>query len=224
MFYIIYKITNTLNNKEYIGSHKTDNIHDSYMGSGVAIRNAIKKYGRDKFTKDILFTFDNPEEMFQKEREIVNEEYVSRSDTYNLMPGGCGAGPDHLNPFYGKKHKPESIEQGRQKQKQSYQQGYVNPWKGKTHSEETKQHWSDIRKGTRTGEDNSFYGKQHSDDTKQLISESWNHNREERAANISKALTGFKHTEKTCPHCGKQGAGPNMSRYHFDKCKHKVSQ
>ena len=185
MFYLIYKITNTMNNKEYIGSHKTDNIHDSYMSSGTAIRNAIKKPGKDNFVKEILHVFDTPDEMFAKEREIVTEDYIKRSDTYNLMVGGLGAGPGHLNPFYGKKHRPESIQQNIQTQKVKYENGHINAFKGKTHSEETKQHWSEIRKGKRKGTENSFFGKEHSEESKKLISESWKTNKEERCANIS---------------------------------------
>ena len=44
--YYIYKITNLLNNKQYIGQHKkykSDYYDDSYMGKGVAITAAIKK-------------------------------------------------------------------------------------------------------------------------------------------------------------------------------------
>ena len=53
-------------------------------GSGKLIRRAISKFGVENFQKEILFECENEEEMNQKEREIVNEEFISRLDTYNL--------------------------------------------------------------------------------------------------------------------------------------------
>lgn len=53
MYYTIYKNTNSINDKYYIGKHKTQDPNDDYLGSGKVIRAAINKYGRDKFTKTI---------------------------------------------------------------------------------------------------------------------------------------------------------------------------
>lgn len=104
MKYTIYQITNTLNGKIYIGKHQTKNINDGYFGSGVALRNAVKKYGKEHFVKEILFVFDSEKEMNAKERELITEEFVNRADTYNLGVGGEG-GPH----FKGKSHSTESI-------------------------------------------------------------------------------------------------------------------
>jgi hypothetical protein len=41
-YYIVYKITNLLNNKYYIGVHSTDDLNDGYLGSGRQIKEAIK--------------------------------------------------------------------------------------------------------------------------------------------------------------------------------------
>lgn len=86
MFYTIYKITNKLNGKYYIGKHQTKDLNDGYMGSGKLITRAIKKHGIDNFTKEILFVFDNEDEMNAKEAELV----VVSEETYNLCAGGKG--------------------------------------------------------------------------------------------------------------------------------------
>lgn len=91
MKHIVYQITNRINGKIYIGAHSTENINDSYMGSGIAIRNAQKKYGIENFTKDILHVFDTREEMYLKEAEIVTVDFINRPDVYNMGTGGKGA-------------------------------------------------------------------------------------------------------------------------------------
>jgi hypothetical protein len=90
MYYLVYEIQNLVNNKIYVGVHKTDNPDDSYLGSGIAIRLAIKKYGRNKFKKTILHSFDNADDAYLTEAEIVTAEFVAQRDTYNLSTGGLG--------------------------------------------------------------------------------------------------------------------------------------
>lgn len=90
MFYTIYKITNKVTGQIYIGQHVTDNLDDGYMGSGIRISRSIAKYGKDLFDKEILFVFNNFEDMNDKEAELVNEAFIKRSDTLNVVLGGTG--------------------------------------------------------------------------------------------------------------------------------------
>lgn len=96
MKYIIYKTTCLVNNMKYIGWHSTNNLNDGYLGSGKYLLRAIDKYGKEKFKREILHVFDNKDESFLKELELVNEEWVQRKDTYNLKIGGEG-GWDYIN-------------------------------------------------------------------------------------------------------------------------------
>ena len=84
MNYTIYKTTNNINGKYYIGAHKTEIINDNYFGSGIALKEAINKYGIENFSKEILFIFETKEEMFKKEREIIYEEVVNDKMSYNM--------------------------------------------------------------------------------------------------------------------------------------------
>lgn len=88
MHHIIYKTTNNLNGKYYIGAHKTDNLEDGYLGSGKTIIKAIKKYGKESFTREILFEASSEDEMYQKEAEFVDETIVNDPFSYNLKLGG----------------------------------------------------------------------------------------------------------------------------------------
>jgi hypothetical protein len=89
--FYIYKTTNLINNKIYIGYHVSDDIqNDNYLGSGDKLKLAIKKYGKHNFSREILFEFNSFEEMISKEKEIVNEEFLKRDDVYNVVRGGGG--------------------------------------------------------------------------------------------------------------------------------------
>lgn len=107
--FYIYKTTNLLNEKIYIGMHYSENIeNDPYMGSGTYIKKAIKKYGSENFSREILFEYDNSIDASNKERELVNEEFL-KGHVYNVSLGGFGSGlVGKSNPFFGKKHTDET--------------------------------------------------------------------------------------------------------------------
>ena len=163
--------------------HQTRNLDDGYMGSGLAIRKAIEKYGLENFKKDILCECSSFDEMNQKEAEIVNSEFVAREDTYNLSVGGT-FGWENCNKTLRNDPERERLrqlhaamaikqwaskltEEGheklrlrakeiRQKHPESFDvSGSKNPMFGKTHTSSVRQRLSN----THTGSQNSQYGK-----------------------------------------------------------------
>lgn len=92
MKYIVYETTNLVNDKKYIGVHKTENpdIFDNYYGSGKLLKEAIKKYGPESFCRKTLFVFDNDDDAYLKEKELVTKEIVNSHLYYNIDVGGRG--------------------------------------------------------------------------------------------------------------------------------------
>ena len=88
MSYIIYKTTNTINGKYYIGVH--NNTKDTYLGSGRALLNAIQEYGRENFVRETLEVFATEEEAYVREAQLVNEKVVADRNSYNIGKGGKG--------------------------------------------------------------------------------------------------------------------------------------
>ena len=89
MYYFIYKTTNKLNKKYYYGAHSTNNIDDGYLGSGVALKKAIIKYGKENFYREIVEFCDDANEMYLKEETILNQHY-QQEECYNMNVGGKG--------------------------------------------------------------------------------------------------------------------------------------
>jgi group I intron endonuclease len=85
-YFTIYKITNLLDGKFYIGKHQTKNLEDSYFGSGKLLKRAIQKHGKENFKKEYLEIHMTEEEMNAAEKRLV----VICDQSYNLCEGGKG--------------------------------------------------------------------------------------------------------------------------------------
>jgi hypothetical protein len=86
---VIYKTTNLINGKFYIGKDAKNN--PNYLGSGSLLKEAIRKYGKNNFKKEILESCKNQEELYIKERYWI-EELDSQNPNvgYNILRGGLG--------------------------------------------------------------------------------------------------------------------------------------
>lgn len=110
MFYLVYKTTNLIDGKYYIGCHQTDSLEDGYIGSGKHLKRAIKKYGKDNFKREIIHQASSKEEMFEMEKTLVSESLVNDPMSYNLKIGGSGGNPGLVGAFSGRKHTQETKE------------------------------------------------------------------------------------------------------------------
>ena len=100
--WIVYCTTNTINNKIYIGVHKTNpDIFDGYIGDNCYVNRpstyergkcrfhyAVKKYGPKNFVRNTISIFDNEDDAYALEADIVNEDFLKRTDVYNIALGG----------------------------------------------------------------------------------------------------------------------------------------
>jgi len=89
-YHFIYKTTNLLSGKYYIGMHSTSDLEDGYMGSGKRLRYSINKHGKENHKVEILEFLDNKKELRKREEEIVNLNEVSKKECMNLKVGGQG--------------------------------------------------------------------------------------------------------------------------------------
>ena len=187
-FHILYKVTNTLNERFYIGKHSTRILEDGYLGSGRRIRDEIKKYGKENFKREILEYCNTEEELYSLEEQIVNKELIDQDLCLNLVNGGYGSfnacnTPDgiearrHTFKIWsdsGKKaviEKFHNDEEFRKRQlialqkaskagvKKILEKYPEGIWKGKFHQAETKEKMAVSHKGKHQGEKNSQYGK-----------------------------------------------------------------
>lgn len=152
---IIYKTTNLINGRFYVGQDKYNN--PNYYGSGKILKQSFKKYGKENFTKEILEYCSSLEYLNKREIYWINIlNAQERGVGYNISKGGSGGDTisnnpnkdiicqNHSewmkenNPTRGRKRSEEEIEKGRISYVGKYK-GENNPMFGKPRSEETKQ-------------------------------------------------------------------------------------
>jgi hypothetical protein len=167
LFYTVYRITNTINGKHYIGKHQTKDLDDGYFGSGKLLRYAIKKYGKDAFVKQILRVCSTEKEMDLIEKILVVPD---PEISYNLCNGGQG-GWSYLNrDFWSEekrhKHNKKVSPFGKDFAKKLAKRGhYINTgnksreWFNTLTAEDKKRLFAN----------SSFCGKTHSEETKKRI-------------------------------------------------------
>jgi group I intron endonuclease len=181
MYYIVYKTINKINGKYYIGKHETETLSDGYLGSGLLLKKAIKKYGHENFSREILYVFDNKNEMEAKEREIITESMISDSSCYNIAIGGQGG---NLGPMVNKKigKTMSKLLKGKSKTNKHIQAIKDSKIGYKPSSDtvinmtvSSRKYWEDLspeerqKKQARIGDKNGFFGKKHSEATKEKI-------------------------------------------------------
>ena len=72
----------------YIGKRSTDNLEDGYMGSGKALKEYFKKYGKDCFNKEILSYWNTAEEALIEEKRLVTKDIIKNENCLNRIVGG----------------------------------------------------------------------------------------------------------------------------------------
>jgi group I intron endonuclease len=144
---IIYKTTNLINGKFYVG--KDERNKNDYLGSGLNLHRAIKKYGKENFIKETIEICSTREELIEREKYWIKETNAQELG-YNIADGGWGGNTmceenkeRVINGFKGRKHTTESNEKRRTTREKRKQE---NPDAYKI-SEEQKQILSKTHKG-----------------------------------------------------------------------------
>ena len=176
-YHFIYKTTNLLSGRYYIGMHSTDDLNDGYLGSGTYLKRSINKHGKENHSIEILEFVNSREELAAREKEIVSLQEIAKKKCMNLKVGGEGGFSKEIQKIgstLGNLRKSELLKQDaafREKisnimslqMKKQYKEGRENPnkghWKGKQHTEETKKKIGVTNSTNQKGKNNSQFGK-----------------------------------------------------------------
>jgi hypothetical protein len=110
MYHLVYKITNLITGRYYIGKHSTRNIDDNYFGSCKPLNEDIGFYGKENFQKEILFQADSEEEALEYEAKLVTQEMIDSLRTYNQTLGGRGSWQNPTTENYAKQEQINKFE------------------------------------------------------------------------------------------------------------------
>lgn len=199
---VIYKTTNLINGKIYVGQDKYN--RRAYYGSGKLLKKSIKKYGKENFLKEILEYCDaeslNDREIFW----IAKLDAMNPEIGYNLTSGG------NYNVSFKGPHTEETIQKMKDRS--------VGKNKGIRRSQELRELWSSQRKGmVPWNKGTRGISEEYSEKLK--LARKDRVVTEETRKKLSDSKKGVKARVVVCPNCKKQGGINNMHRYHFDNCK-----
>lgn len=103
MYGYIYKTTNLINGKIYIGQHKAEEFDSTYKGSGTLLQEAIKKYGKENFKVQLI------KECFDRnDLDYYEVYYIDKFNSRNLSIGYNITQGGQTKFFTGMKHSKES--------------------------------------------------------------------------------------------------------------------
>jgi group I intron endonuclease len=126
---VIYKVTNIIDGKFYVGQDSKND--PKYYGSGLLIKKAIKKYGKENFKKEILEYCKNFDELNEKEKYWIEKlNATNRNIAYNITIGGFGSGDVFRN------HPDREKILKKISENHANVEGENNPMFGKTHTKE----------------------------------------------------------------------------------------
>lgn len=129
----VYVTTCSVNGKKYIGKFLYNRINDweKYLGSGRYLKEDIKKYGKDKFTKTIIKDYYTTEELEKAEEELILKTNAVYDDNYyNVKLSSVGGDIFTTNP-----RKEEIREMRKQQMRKQQMRGQGNHQYGKPKTE-----------------------------------------------------------------------------------------
>jgi hypothetical protein len=90
-FGYIYKITNKINKKIYVGKRIGTEFDENYWGSGIKLRKALSEFGKENFDREIIEWCSSNDILKEREKYwIVTLNARDPQYGYNKIPGGEG--------------------------------------------------------------------------------------------------------------------------------------